>query len=115
MQAVQPGISVSGCSFCPRKSKERQKLKCINQGKPMNGNAPLVGIIDDELSVRESLSDLLESVGLKAQAFASADEFLTKWSLEVPSCLVLDVQMPGISGLAPTATAQRRYQDPHCF
>ena len=65
----------------------------------MNGNAPLVGIIDDELSVRESLSDLLESVGLKAQAFASADEFLTKSSLEVPSCLVLDVQLPGISGL----------------
>jgi DNA-binding NtrC family response regulator len=65
----------------------------------MNGNEPLVCIVDDELSVRESLSDLLESMGLKAQAFASADEFLTKWSLEVPSCLVLDVQMPGISGL----------------
>jgi DNA-binding NtrC family response regulator len=65
----------------------------------MNGNEPLVCIIDDELSVRDSLSDLLESMGLKAQAFASADEFLTKSSSEVPSCLVLDVQLPGISGL----------------
>jgi CheY-like chemotaxis protein len=65
----------------------------------MNGNEPLVCIIDDELSLRESLSDLLESVGLKAQAFASADEFLTKWSSEVPGCLVLDIQLPGISGL----------------
>jgi DNA-binding NtrC family response regulator len=65
----------------------------------MNGNEPLVCIIDDELSVRESLSDLLESMGLKARAFASADEFLTKSSSEVPSCLVLDIQLPGISGL----------------
>lgn len=65
----------------------------------MNGNEPLVCIIDDELSVRESLSDLLESMGLKAQAFASADEFLTTSSSEAPSCLVLDIQLPGISGL----------------
>jgi DNA-binding NtrC family response regulator len=65
----------------------------------MNENEPLVCIIDDELSVRESLSDLLESMGLKAQAFASADEFLTTSSSEAPSCLVLDIQLPGISGL----------------
>jgi len=65
----------------------------------MNGNEPLVCIIDDELPVRESLSDLVESMGLRAQAFASADEFLTKPSSEVPSCLVLDVQLPGKSGL----------------
>jgi DNA-binding NtrC family response regulator len=65
----------------------------------MNGNEPLVCIIDDELPVRESLRDLLESMGLRAQAFASADEFLTKLSSEVPGCLVLDVQLPGISGL----------------
>jgi DNA-binding NtrC family response regulator len=65
----------------------------------MNGNEPLVCIIDDELSVRESLSDLLESMGLKAEAFASADEFLAKSFSEVPSCLVLDIQLPGISGL----------------
>jgi DNA-binding NtrC family response regulator len=65
----------------------------------MNENNPPVCVIDDELSVRESLSDLLESVGMKAQAFASAHEFLTKWSSEVPSCLVVDIQLPGISGL----------------
>jgi len=65
----------------------------------MNGSEPLVCIIEDELSVRESLSDLLESMGLKAEAFASADEFLAKSFSEVPSCLVLDIQLPGISGL----------------
>lgn len=65
----------------------------------MNGDEPLVCIIDDELSVRESLSDLLESAGLKAQAFASAQEFLIHRPAEAPACLVLDVQMPGTSGL----------------
>ena len=65
----------------------------------MNGNEPLVCIIDDELSIRESLSDLLHSVGLRVQAFSSAQEFLGSRLPETPSCLVLDVQMPGISGL----------------
>jgi DNA-binding NtrC family response regulator len=99
MQAVQPGISVPGCPFRLGKAKERQKLEYINQGKPMNGDEPLVCIIDDELSVRESLSDLLESVGFKPQAFASAQEFLIHRPSEAPACLVLDVRMPGISGL----------------
>jgi DNA-binding NtrC family response regulator len=65
----------------------------------MNGNEPLVCVIDDELSIRESFSDLLHSVGLRVQAFSSAQEFLTKCASEVPGCLVLDIQMPGISGL----------------
>ena len=65
----------------------------------MNENNPLVCVIDDELSIRESLSNLLRSAGFKVQVFASAKEFLTSWPLEAPSCLVLDVQLPGISGL----------------
>jgi DNA-binding NtrC family response regulator len=65
----------------------------------MNENNPLVCVIDDEPSIRESLSNLLRSAGLKVQAFASAQEFLTSWPREAPSCLVLDVQLPGISGL----------------
>jgi DNA-binding NtrC family response regulator len=51
------------------------------------------------LSIRESLSDLLDSLGLNVQTFASAQEFLISPPLEAPSCLVLDVQLPGISGL----------------
>jgi DNA-binding NtrC family response regulator len=49
--------------------------------------------------MRESLSNLLRSAGLKVQAFASAQEFLTNRPPEAPSCLVLDIQLPGISGL----------------
>jgi DNA-binding NtrC family response regulator len=88
-----------GLSVLPWKVEGKTEVKMHQSREPMNGNEPLVCIIDDDLSVRESLSDLLESVGLKAQAFASADEFLTRSSLEVPGCLVLDVQLPGISGL----------------
>jgi DNA-binding NtrC family response regulator len=65
----------------------------------MNENNPLVCVIDDEPSMRESLRGLLRSAGLKVQAFSSAKEFLTCSSREAPSCLVLDVQLPGISGL----------------
>ena len=66
---------------------------------PPNENDPLVSVIDDELSIRESLSSLLRSAGLSVQTFSSAQEFLTSWPREAPSCLVLDVQLPGISGL----------------
>jgi DNA-binding NtrC family response regulator len=56
-------------------------------------------VIDDESSVRDSLTNLLRSAGLKVQTFTSAQDFLTDWPRETPSCLLLDVQMPGISGL----------------
>jgi FixJ family two-component response regulator len=56
-------------------------------------------VIDDESSIRESLSNLLRSAGLKVQVFASAQEFLTNWPRKAPSCLLLDIQLPGISGL----------------
>jgi DNA-binding NtrC family response regulator len=65
----------------------------------MNRNEPLVCIIDDELSIRESLSDLLQSTGLNVRTFASAQEFLGSLSLDDAACLLLDVQLPGISGL----------------
>ena len=64
-----------------------------------NEDNPLVCVIDDESSIRESLSFLLRGAGLKAEAFSSAREFLDSPSREAFSCLVLDVQLPGISGL----------------
>ena len=64
-----------------------------------NENSPLVCVIDDDPSIRGSLSFLLRCAGLKVQAFSSAREFLTSPSREALSCLVLDVQLPGISGL----------------
>src|SRR5215471_7422428 len=65
----------------------------------MNENDPLVCVIDDEPLIRESLHRLLRSAGLKVQTFGSAQEFLTNRPSAPPSCLVLDVQMPGIGGL----------------
>src|SRR5262250_2697575 len=60
---------------------------------------PCVFVVDDDQSTCESLSDLLRSTGLNVQTFASAQEFLTSQRPDAPSCLVLDVQLPGLSGL----------------
>ncbi|MGB9042286.1 MAG: response regulator transcription factor [Pseudolabrys sp.] len=60
---------------------------------------PVVIVIDDDELVRGAISDLLRSVGLQAKLFASVPDFL-KWKLpDAPSCLVLDVRLPGLSGL----------------
>ena len=63
------------------------------------GEATTVFIIDDDVGVRESIKDLVESVGLHAESFATAQEFLSSERPGGPSCLVLDVRLPGISGL----------------
>jgi FixJ family two-component response regulator len=60
---------------------------------------PVVFIIDDDTSLRESLSDLFQSVGLRVELFASAREFMQSTLPSTPSCLVLDVRLPGLSGL----------------
>ena len=59
----------------------------------------IIAIVDDDPSVREGLSSLIRSVGLRVETFASAQEFLSRSGAETPSCLVLDLQMPGLSGL----------------
>lgn len=65
----------------------------------MDATAPLVAIIDDEGSVRRALSRLLRSADYRAEAFASAAAFLESLSVRVPDCLILDLQMPGMTGL----------------
>jgi len=62
-------------------------------------NLPVIAIVDDDASVREGLSSLIRSAGLKVETFASAQEFLARPGSEAPSCLVLDLQLPGLSGL----------------
>jgi len=59
---------------------------------------PLITVIDDDESVRESLPDLLKEFGFDAQTFSSAEDFLASESIAETSCLVLDVAMPGMSG-----------------
>jgi RNA polymerase sigma factor (sigma-70 family) len=61
--------------------------------------APIVFVVDDDPSVRSSLKFLLSTVGLQVESFDSADAFLRKKSPDAPSCLVLDVRLPGLSGL----------------
>ena len=64
----------------------------------MSRSEPSVFVVDDDVSVRDSLRNLLRSVGLKVETFSSAQEFLSSGS-SGPGCLVLDVRMPGLSGL----------------
>jgi FixJ family two-component response regulator len=61
--------------------------------------APVVYVIDDDDSVRAAISSLIRSVGLRAEAFASVPEFLAHKRASAMSCLILDVRLPGVSGL----------------
>jgi RNA polymerase sigma factor (sigma-70 family) len=72
----------------------------------MDANAT-VFVIDDDAAMRDSLKDLIRSVGLRVELFASAQDFLRSEHPDVPGCLVLDVRMPGLSGL----DLQRRLAD----
>jgi FixJ family two-component response regulator len=60
---------------------------------------PIVFVIDDDRMIRDGLQSLIKSVGLRVQTFASAEDFLGAKRPEGPACLVLDVRMPGLSGL----------------
>jgi FixJ family two-component response regulator len=61
-------------------------------------SVPLISIVDDDESVRESLEGLLKSVGFRVEPFALAVDFLNSKALHVTDCLILDVRMPGMSG-----------------
>ena len=65
----------------------------------MSQATPIVFVVDDDVSVRESLELLIRSAGWKPELFASAQEFLVQPRVSVPSCLVLDVSLPGLNGL----------------
>lgn len=60
---------------------------------------PIVFVVDDDISVRESLELLIASAGWRPETFASAPDFLARPRVSVPSCLVLDVTLPGLNGL----------------
>jgi len=60
---------------------------------------PLISVVDDDDSVRESLRGLIRSVGFAVEVFASAEEFLSSDDLRNTDCLILDVRMPGMNGL----------------
>jgi FixJ family two-component response regulator len=79
--------------------------------RPRAESDSLVIIVDDDQAIRESLVGLVRSAGFRVTAFASADEFLDQSVPPVPACLILDVRMPGLSGLdlqEELATANRQ-------
>lgn len=65
----------------------------------MTDTDPIVFVVDDDASVRKSLARLIKSIGLNVETFASAGEFVKRDPYDGPACLVLDVRMPGLSGL----------------
>ena len=75
---------------------------------PPQGSKAIVYVVDDDLSVREALERLLRTVGWKVETFASAQEFLAHRKENIPSCLVLDVALPGLSGLDLQKTLHER-------
>jgi len=74
------------------------------------GERPLLSVVDDDESVRESLPDLLWEFGFASRAFSSAEEFLSSDSIGKTKCLILDVMMPGMSGLDLQHELKRRGQ-----
>jgi len=77
---------------------------------------PLVSVVDDDESVRESLPDLLQEFGFAVAAFASAEEFLASGRLAETRCLILDVAMPGMSGPdLQRELVERRHEVPIVF
>jgi FixJ family two-component response regulator len=77
----------------------------------MKSTHPLVSVVDDDESVRESLPDLLRAFGFSVNAFSSAEEFLTSGSIGNTRCLILDVAMPGMTGPELQRELGRRGQE----
>ena len=77
----------------------------------MMAKRSLVSIVDDDESVRESLPDLLRQFGFAAEAFSSAEAFLTSDVVSETSCLLLDIAMPGMSGPDLQQELRRRRQE----
>src|SRR6202140_1383838 len=70
-----------------------------SRSSPMSHATPIVFVVDDDVSVRESLESLIRFAGWEPETFASAQEFLARPRVLVPSCLILDVALPGLNGL----------------
>ena len=82
----------------------------------MMASRPLVCVVDDDESVRESLPDLLREFGFAVEAFSSAEQFLASDCIEQTRCLILDIAMPGMSGPdLQRELTRRRYEIPIVF
>src|SRR5215470_18556045 len=92
----------AGCGLRPRTNQAPSftlRLRSTTKKKHMRESDAVIAIVDDDPSVRRGLQRLIRSAGWKAETFASAQEFLARPRTAFPSCLVLDLQLPGLSGL----------------
>jgi FixJ family two-component response regulator len=88
-------------------------MAALSEVKPVldrDGNTRIIAIVDDDESVRFALEGMMKSVGLPAQAFASAEDFLNSGLLRQTACLIADIRMPGMSGL----DLQSKLNAEHC-
>jgi len=81
------------------RSPARHRHDPLGRSDPMSEERPIVYVIDDDESVREGVADLVRSIGQQVQLFGSAKEFLDGTRPDAPGCIVLDVRLPGPSGL----------------
>src|SRR5262245_44119448 len=83
--------------------------------RTMADMSPIVFVVDDDVSVRESLELLIQSAGWRAETFASGQEFLARPRASVPCCLLLDVSLPGLNGLDVQRQLAERAEMPIIF
>jgi FixJ family two-component response regulator len=83
--------------------------------RTMADDSAIVFVVDDDMSVRESLESLIRNTGWLAESFASGQEFLARPRLTVPCCLLLDVSLPGLSGLELQRQIAERTEMPIIF
>lgn len=89
--------------------RHRRDMESLNGWS--GSERPLLSIVDDDESVRESLPDLIREFGFAARAFSSAEEFLSSGCADETSCLILDIAMPGMSGPELRQELRRRRQN----
>lgn len=106
---------------------EREVRTMSNAARPRASNSPdkatdrstpkpaIVFVVDDDISVRESVASLIKIAGWQPQTFVSAQEFLSQPPAQVPSCLVLDVTLPGLNGLELQEQLAGRHDMPIIF
>jgi CheY-like chemotaxis protein len=91
------GRSIDRCHDSLEHIQQSHRLRSYSQSQ---GSGNLIVVVDDDVSVRRGLSRLLSTAGYRVWTFASGRELLEWQSADTPSCLVLDVRMPGLSGVA---------------
>src|SRR5262245_63907591 len=98
MDTLRPSGSDEDRAGSFRLCETKKTLSHAKDGA-MSTERGLVYVVDDDISMREAVECVIRSAGLRVKAFASAEEFLSSPRPSVPSCLVLDMQLPGLSGL----------------